>query len=173
MSNFVKFILCVVAIILILKFIPHNENKNSPVATSSSSTIAPQAYVSSIAKIPADIVEYVKRSTMYGNYYNANKKFVIYMTGSNFPQAQAFISALTPIINDSSYQQYYNFVPLDINSKQTFSNIEDSQKYIDFESLCHEFCIVNPVSNELFYFDGIGEAEAAKLPTVFADLKNW
>lgn len=182
MNGILKFILFVVAIIIISKFMTHSPvqnpvNKSNPstsINTQTSVSTIPQAYASTSAKISSDIVDYLKKSPKYGAYYNANKKFAIYFTGANCPYAQTFVNAMNSIVNNSAAQQYYNFFPIDVNQgAQRFSSMEEAQKDVNFNNLCHEFCIVNPKSNELFYFDGIGEEEAAKLPTLFADLKNW
>lgn len=135
--------------------------------------------------IPTQVVEYLKTSEKYANYYGANKKFAIYFTGANCPYAQAFQSAMEPIVNDVSYQQYYNFLARDANQTSEVFTVSgtspgepnqaaiQANNEINFRNLCHEFCIVNPVKNEIFYIKGVGEKEAAKIATVFFNLKNW
>lgn len=124
--------------------------------------------------IPERISNYLKTSTQYSTYYNANKKFGIYFTGADCPHLQAFDSAMNSIINDSNYQQYYNFRDINVNQGiQTFTSKEEAQNDVDFNDMCQAFCIVNPNKNEIFYIDGVGEAEAAKLPYIFDNLKTW
>lgn len=124
--------------------------------------------------IPEKVNNYLKISTQYSTYYNSDKKFGIYFIGANCPHAQAFDNAMNPIVNDPNYQQYYNFMAIDINQGiQTFTSKEEAQNYIDFNDLCKEFCIVNPNKKEIFYIDGVGEAEATKLPYIFDSLKTW
>lgn len=180
MKNLFKFLLVIVAIGLICKLFPSNESQDlsrvspSPSVNSTSSGIIPQAYATSTTIIPSDMVAYLKSSTVYSPYYNANKKFAVYYTNSKNPDSLPFLNALNPIINDNSYKQYYNFMQIALNTSELrFSNMDELKMHMDFMHLCHAFCIVNPVSNNLFYYDSLDANNAAKLPTLFADLKNW
>ena len=40
-------------------------------------------------------------------------------------------------------------------------------------NLCHEFCVVNPVKDEIFAIDGIGYKEASKIADILEQLKDW
>jgi len=172
MNRFYKALFIVIMIFSLIA-VAYLVSSSSPSKAPQSDSI-PAAYVSSSAKIPSGVVEYLKKAPKYANYYGANKKFAIYYTGANCPYGAAFSDSVKNIASDPSYQQSYYFLPIDISQMGgRFANREEAQNDIDFNKLCHEFCIVNPVKNELFFIDGVGEEEAAKVPTIFSDLKNW
>ena len=141
---------------------------------SSSATAAPVDYAKTTKKIPPQTVEFLKASKTYSSYYSANKKFAIYFTGMDCPYGQAFSTAMAPLVSDPSYQAYYSFMPT--VAKQGFvayASQEEANKQLAFDNLCHEFCIINPVKDEIYYLDGVGAEDAANMKKTFDDLKNW
>ena len=165
-------------------------SKSIPAKLGQSTTI-PVSYASSSAKIPPQIVDYLKNSQQWSNYYNSNKKFAIYYTGISCPYGESFATAMGAIASNPSIQQYYYFYPKVAEngikiSTQSASGAakeealaklktweDEASNSSAFDNLCHEFCIVNPVKGELFFLDGVGEEDAVKMPKLFEDLKNW
>ena len=133
----------------------------------------PQSYVQSMVKISPELVSYLKSSATYGTYYKANKKFAVYHTGITIPIAVAFTNAASSIAQNSSFKKNYNFLAIDSTKSRSFSSKKEAEEEMAFTNTCHEFCIVNPSKNELFFIKGLSADGGSKLPTVFADLKSW
>lgn len=126
----------------------------------------------SIKQLPETTVTYLKTKSEFKELYT-DKKFAIYYVGADCPYAQLFINTINPLKEDPSYSEKYNFYPQSVLGMEQFKTMEDAQASIDFSNTCQEFCIVNPATNEIFTIDGIGEKEAAKLPNIMEQLKNW
>lgn len=126
----------------------------------------------SIKNIPTDIVKYLKTTSEYKNLYT-DKKFVIYYVGADCPYAQAFMDKIDPIRNDPTYTEFYNFYPEAASGTKQYSTLNEAQRSVEFSNLCQEFCIVNPLANELFTINGIGYNETEKLLDILNQIKNW
>ena len=122
--------------------------------------------------IPENVVTYLKTGSEYKDLYT-DKKFTIYYVGADCPYAQAFIDAIDPIKNDAEYSSAYNFYAQEAAGFKQFATMEDAQNDVSFSNLCHEFCVVNPVKDEIFAIDGIGYEEASKIADILEQLKDW
>ncbi len=126
----------------------------------------------SVKNIPENTVNYVKTKSEYKELYT-DKKFAIYYVGADCPYAQTFIDTVEPLKNSTEYSDKYNFYPQQAAGLKEFSSLEEAQADVDFSNMCNEFCIVNPAKNQIFSIDGIGSEEAAKLGSIFEQLKDW
>lgn len=125
----------------------------------------------SIKTLPDDIVTYLKTQSDYKEHYS--KKLAIYYIGADCPYAQAFITTIEPLKNDPTYSEQFNFYPEQASGMKTYSTMEEAQTAINFSNTCQEFCIINTETNQIFTINGIGDSEAAKLPEIFEQLKDW
>ncbi len=126
----------------------------------------------SIKQLPDNTVTYLKTKSEFKEFYT-DKKFAVYYVGADCPYAQIFIDTITPLKDNPSYSEKYNFYPQSVLGMKQFDTMEDAQASVDFSNTCQEFCIVNPATNEIFTIDGIGETEAAQLPSIMEQLKDW
>lgn len=175
MWNLFKLLIIVGLVLWVAKLFT-GDATHTKVSTTSLSSVGTNAksYAPNIAAIPPEVAEYVKTATKYNGLYNENKKFAVYFTGMDCPYGQSFANSINEIANNPTYQQYYNFLPLQAVRMESFTSREDADNNSAFYNLCHEFCIVNPIKNELYAIEGgVGEEEAAKVQTTFEDLKNW
>ncbi len=125
-----------------------------------------------IKNLPDNVTQYLKTTSEYKDLYS-NKKLAIYYVGADCPYAQAFIDAIDPLREDSSYSEKYNFYPQAASGSKTFSTMEEAQADVDFSNICQEFCIIHPIKNQVFTINGIGYDEATKLGSIFEQLKDW
>lgn len=124
-------------------------------------------------EIPAGIAHYLENSLFYGNYYNENKKFVVYYTGSKTPYPTSFAPAFEEITKKPIYSSEYAFLPQEFGKKIEFSDEKEAKRDAEFREICRQFCIVNPVTNELFYIDGIGDDDVREIGNIFDGLQGW
>ena len=132
------------------------------------SSVKPIEFSAGTILIPEDTIYYLQNSLLYGNYYNENQKFVIYLKENAYPDN--FLSILEKIKNSPQYSQYA-FLPRTKENPEflTSEQIED-KKLIE---ICHQFCIINPAKEELFFIHGIKAEDAQELPHIFQALENW
>lgn len=151
---------------------PTQTNSASPSASANPQLTGLDGINYSYKKLPDATVNYLKTKSDYKDLYT-DKKFAIYYVGADCPYAQAFIDNIEPLKDNSEIAEKYNFYPEEATGMKTYDSQEDAKAAIDFSNKCQEFCIVNPNTNEIFTIDGIGNKEAAKLSSIFEQLKNW
>ena len=123
-------------------------------------------------ELPAQIINYLQNSLIYGNVFNENQKFVIYFspTDSDY-YPETFLKTLHILEQDQTFSQEYTFLPRNqYISLETSQELEDDKNFI---KLCKQFCIINPQTNEIFYINGISEQDAKELPNIFEALRRW
>lgn len=126
-----------------------------------------------ILKLPSSVTEYLSVSSKYSSFYKQGKKFVIYFTGIDCPYGKTFQDRLELLAKTPSTQQEYAFIPTEISKTHYFRSRQEAEAEIEFNNLCHEFCLINPRKQELFYINGIGEKEAELLTDIFKTLQSW
>lgn len=166
-----KFILFCFACLMLLTACNSNNNKNTD--TNKYPNLTGLDGISySFTTISPDVVEYLKTSEDYSKFYTKDKKFVIYFI-ANCPYAQMMINAMIPLRNDADMRSKYGFYPQDAMMYKIFKSVNEQQAYLSFSKSCKEFCIVNPLKNQIFAIDGIGKNEADKVSSIMEQLKEW
>ena len=73
----------------------------------------------------------------------------------------------------SHSNEYYKFHAESVSGIHWYKSNQEAQSALQFLNLCHEFCVVNPIKNEIFSIDGVGTEEAQKIGSILEQLKNW
>lgn len=139
----------------------------------SSTTIQKQdTSIAQTIPLPQNTVDYLQNSLLYGNFYNEGQKFVIYFADDNKPiYPQKFLTELTQIQQEKNITSQYIFLPRSPNLTLETTAEKESDK--NFVQLCHQFCIINPKTNEIFYISGVTEQDAQELSHLFNALLQW
>lgn len=122
--------------------------------------------------LPSEISEYLGNSIIYGNAFNEGQKFVVYFTDpnpKNYPEN--FLSTLSYIKDKKNEKGQYAFLPR-LHAME-FNTPQEKLNDAEFLKLCHQFCIINPKTNEIFYISGITKQDAEELPKIFNALHQW
>ena len=120
-------------------------------------------------------MDYLKNRSEYKKLLN--KKLVVYK--SNSGHLGGFINATEGIQHRIRYKKNFNFyrvvTPTNIASMMTkfYDSKEDAQADSDFVSKCHDFCIINPKSNQLFVLKGYDYTEETPPEMIFDKLERW
>lgn len=178
MKNWVIIVVCILLLLGI-----HSCNKKKEAGPAKVNKIAEkqlnitglQGLKYSIKDLPDSIIPYLKTKSDYKDYYNQNKKFVIYFTVDGCPYNKAFVNSLEPFKTNSEYSAVYNFYAQNGNRSVSFDNMEDFQADEDFHKACSSFCIVNPVKKQVFAInDGAAYKDlSANMGKILDKLKNW
>ena len=125
-----------------------------------------------IKPLPEDVINFLKTSSDYREIYN-DKKVVIYFTGADCPYGKLFEKSINEFRQYSHSNEYYKFHAEFASGIHWYKSNQEAQSALQFLNLCHEFCIVNPIKNEIFSIDGVGTEEAQKIGSILEQLKNW
>lgn len=148
------------------------ETSFSPAQSPSATTS--QSLATASFELSPSTVQYLKTAENYAPYYNSNKKMVVYFTGMGCPYGQSFADAVSRLSSDTIYQPYYSFVAIPMNGGiKVYHSKEEAKNDGDLIRQCHEFCVINPIKEEIYFLDGVGPEEADKLPSILEQLKNW
>ena len=173
MANLLKCLILLIVIIIVVSVLNTN-SKNDRLLSS------PKSFVSislsdinhSIKPLPEEVINYLKTSSNYKNVYN-DKKVVIYFTGADCPYGKVFEKSINEFRKNSSSNVYFKFHTESASGIRWYKSNQEAKAALQFSNLCHEFCVVNPVKNEIFSIDGVGIEEAQKIGAILEQLKNW
>ncbi|MBO6088455.1 hypothetical protein J6P92_08950 [bacterium] len=158
----------------------NNTNKNK-ISKTSKPTSAKQIKITgldglgfSFKNIPNSIDNYLKTESEIKDYYNADKKIVLYFRsewpGFTLPEKE-LESAVRPYMTNNLYRDSYNFYNFPV--KQITGTREIIEASNEFINSCNIFCIVNPKTKQLFSADRISSKQIEKIGSVIEQLKDW
>lgn len=171
MANLLK---CLILLIVIIVSVLNINSKNDRLLSS------PKSFVSislsdinhSIKPLPNEVIDFLKTSSDYKDIYK-DKKVVIYFTGADCPYGKVFEKSINEFRKNSASNVYFKFHTESASGIRWYKSNQEANAALQFSNLCHEFCVVNPVKNEIFSIEGVGTEEAQKIGAILEQLKNW
>lgn len=169
------FILIVIALCLYGLSLMNNNKQTSESSIPKSSTKISLSALEGIDYAIKDIPDNVMNYLLNNKFQNVSKdkKIVRYFAGAGCPYGDAFTNAVRPYSTNSSYSSSYVFYQESLSGFKRFKNKQIAQADIAFENLCKEFCIINISRHQVFRINGVGYQEAAKVPSIIEQLKDW
>lgn len=147
-----------------------------------------------VVTLPAATAEYLQSRSYLKDNYETNKKFILYVSDLDSdigcPYGRAFQNSFTKAKKDENNKEYYYFHYLpsippfvtqkDIdkfkkaNIKLPMNYVSEAEvaKIIDLRNTCATFCIINPATNNVISFFGVGKDEADSLQTLLDYVKD-
>lgn len=174
-------ILIVLFISVILAILGNNNaNKNKftkiskPTSTKNITISGLDGLGFSFKNIPNAVDNYLKNYSEIKDYYNADKKIVIYFRsewpGLKLPEKE-LEEAVRPYMTSNEYTESYNFYNFPIKKSREKREIMEAQ--IQFINTCNIFCIINPKTKQLFSADSITIRQIVKIGSIIKQLKDW
>jgi len=175
-NSIIVLLICVILAIIGIK----NENKNKisktnkPISKETIKLKNLDGLGFSFKNIPNSIDNYLKEESEIKEFYNTDKKIVLYFRsewpGFILPEVE-LNEAVKPYISSNIYKKSYNFYNFPVRQKRgTREIIEASNEFINS---CNIFCIVNPKTKQLFSADVITAKQIEKIGSVIEQLKDW
>ena len=116
--------------------------------------------------------DYVKNRSYLKNAFEQDKKVVDHppiTLGAKCPGGRSFSKAMENVLNNRENSKYYHFQATPHTYRVEFGDASSSS---DFSRKCSTFCIINPETNHLVSFPGVGEQHAKALQPVLDYLKD-
>jgi hypothetical protein len=149
-----------------------------------------------VINLPQETSNYLSKMDKLKPNYKNNKKYIMYVSdfdnNINCPYGQAFQRALQEAKSNVRNFSYFDFYTKPVVTYMPRKEVEKHIKIfghaptdvmtedeaapaLDFHKTCGAFCIINPKTNHVISFVGVGEDKALKLQNLLDYLKtyNW
>ncbi len=100
------------------------------------------------------------------------KNIVVYYTGKDWNLADNMKSAIEQLQEKEDFASTYYFHPEADKNSKFFLSQDEALAYVEFNKLCEQFCIVNPVKKQIIQLENITEENINELAEILTKFKD-